>query len=62
MKPGDPVVYLAHPDLYGEMEVLKVRSKGRVTCIVDPDSKFPTFAVFGVDEVESPVVAAASRP
>lgn len=59
MKRGDPVIYLLHPRLYGEMEVAEIDRNGRVLCIVDPDSKHPGLDWFDVHEIEVAVAAAA---
>ena len=58
MKSGDPVVYLADRDLYGEMEILDVR-KDCVICLVDPDSKRPSYERFDLHEIDVPVPEAA---
>lgn len=51
---GDPVIYLANPQLYGEMEIARILNRGKLLCIVDPDSKHPQVEVFHEHEVDVP--------
>jgi hypothetical protein len=59
VRPGDPVVYVANPLLYGEMEVLHVLKNGQVRCVVDPDARYPSFEDFLPSEI-APLQAQAA--
>jgi hypothetical protein len=59
VKPGDPVVYLRDPLLYGEMEIAHIRKDGILVCIIDPDSRYPSFEKFEAHEIDLPRPLAA---
>lgn len=62
MKPGDPVLYSTNPLLYGPMEIAHERQDDpwKVVCIIDPDSRYPSFEVFDKSELEVIVHAQAA--
>jgi hypothetical protein len=59
VKPGDPVVYLRDPLLYGEMEIGHIRKDGRLLCIINPDARRPEFEIFDANEIDYPKPLAA---
>jgi uncharacterized protein YodC (DUF2158 family) len=53
VKTHDFVFYVQDPELYGVMQVRKVRSDGMVVCRVDLDREGVfVYEVFGLDELE----------